>query len=211
MNWYELLHFIAYFDFKYGALNVLGAFWFLVLIIVASRRFIPQFRVYLPQPPGKKKIFWWVAILCFAYATIFLAQQIFDDFITWPLGILTGAWSLLEPSLGPMTVFKLFAIKWDVYLTIAMSLFIFTYYGLWRFFQFTKWSLFWSTLVIVFSIYLAVNGQWNYRIQYVDHTIPFWLTYPESRIMTGFLISSVIKKPGKNFVGRPLWGLRFGG
>ena len=195
----SLLYGIASFEVLGNKANILGFIWLLALWFVAYKRFRGHFaKGYFPQPQQSYKRFLWVfAVLLISFGSVFLLQLLMDDAVTTPISIAFGSWDKLMRDKGDFTLLRLFNFKWDVYGLIFSYLFFFTAARLWQFFQFTKSSLLCLVGVIVFQV--AVSGMQIFGSHMFydgwQRIWIFWLTYPEYRILSGLLFSSILKKP----------------
>ena len=208
----EILTFIANSDLSKsgaGALNILGALWLLILMVLTYMRLKPQFSSSLPKPKGHKKLIWFFCLVALSYTYIFLMQQILSEVLEWNIFLAFGSWSLVESYVGPLSLLKVLNNRAEMYISIILICFVFTYYGFWRLFHFTKESAFWLLATIALLVLLGSQHNYNFRVlQGYDRMIAFWLSYPEFRILTGFFVASTLKK--KVTDSTPLWALRFG-
>jgi hypothetical protein len=173
-----------------NAANILGLFWLLALMFIAYRRIRPTIR--------EKDKRWKAALLCLmlSFYIVFFFQMLLDDTITTPINLLFGAWEIRAPALGEFTIMKLLMTKFDVYGMIAGMVLVFYIGGIWKFLHITWKSAFWLTLVLLFSLAVAQTHWWlHLRFEGWMRVQVFWLSYPEFRILTGFLVESLIKKP----------------
>jgi hypothetical protein len=207
MDWLSLLRQFLL-DVTYGNLwpgglrmNILGVLWAAALIIVAARRFSWQFSSVQdwPRPAGRFRGYLWVvAIVLFAIIAVFLFQIIVDDFITVPIQLAFGSWSILVPGRGGFTLLKLIAFKWDNYSVVILISALFYLCGIWRFCHFTKASLFWLSVTVAFVAVQSYYHVFSFMQLSGDARITaFWIGYPWFRIITGFLFASLIKKRGE--------------
>lgn len=192
---WDFLRWISYFDILKNSTNILGVFWLIALTIFGYVRFKKHFEQngYFPKPIGARRKFWFIIPLLFSFLWGFLMQLLIDDGIATPISLLFGGWSLMGND--PFTLSKLWAHKSDVYIGIAVLLILFTWFGIWRFFHFTKKSFFWLSLLVILTIIAASQNIINFRVFQGDaHVWVFWLTYPEGRILSGFFSASLLKK-----------------
>jgi hypothetical protein len=137
-------------------------------------------------------------VLIFAFIGVFLFQILVDDFITVPINLAFGSWSLLAPHMGTWALWKLVAFKWDNYAMVILFSLVFYVTGVWKFFHFTASSLFWLSVTLLFQLMLGSLHIWYFLgLSGYDRLTVFWVSYPWFRIFTGFLAASLIKKPGK--------------
>ncbi len=212
MIWYlEILSFIAKFDLKGNAINILGVFWVLALMIVAFKSFKTQLPHYLLEPKAQRKVTLTFSVLAISFVYIFLMQQCLDDLLTIPIQLLFGSWRMVETQLGSLTLFALLDYRWEIYISIITISIVFSYYGFWKLFHFTKESAFWLSATIIFQIFLASQHNFNFReLQGYDRMVAYWVSYPEFRILSGFFVASTFKKKIMEKNITPLWRLRCG-
>lgn len=194
MIW-DFLKWISYFQLTGNNSNIIGFFWLIALTIFGYVRLQKHFEQnnYFPKPTGFRVKLWFLIPLLFSFLWVFLMQLLIDDGITTPVSLMFGGWSLLKND--PFTLVKLWAHKSDVYLDITVLLILFTWFGIWKFFRFTKKSFFWLILIIAFQVIVSSQHLFNYAIVTGDaHVWVFWLTYPEFRSLSGFFSASLLKK-----------------
>lgn len=179
--------------------NILGVLWMLILIGFTAKRFSGHFKNgFFPKPKQNLNSYlWMMALLIFAFVSVFLLQMMVDDFITDPINLCFGSWKYLAPGRGAFSILKFINFKWDVYLLIVIYSLVFAATGIWRLYQFTKTSFFWLSITVIFQVALG----YYHVFYFLDLTgysrlMTFWVSYPWFRIFTGFLAASLIKKPG---------------
>jgi hypothetical protein len=179
--------------------NILGVFWLLILVAFTAKRFSGHFNNgFFPKPAHNPRSYlWMIAVFLFAFVVTFLLQMMIDDFITDPINLCFGSWKYLAPGRGEFSILKFISFKWDVYLLIGIYSIVLAITGIWRLYQFTKTSLFWLSVTVIFQVALG----YYHVFYFLDLTgyarlMTFWLSYPWFRIFTGFLGISLIKKPG---------------
>lgn len=197
----QLLQWFTYVELWPGgkAANLFGVLWLIALTFVASRRFSWHFSELGWGKPSKlpKRALWIFAIILFGFLSTFLLQIITDEFISVPMGLVFGSWNLLAPHLGAFSLWKLIQFKWDSYLLILVYSSVFYVSGVWKFYHFTKESLIWLIVLLGFTFFLNSQGIIYFlNLSGWARIRNFWLSYPEWRIITGFLGASIIKKPG---------------
>jgi len=211
MNWLEgFLLWIANFQIFGNHANIIGFLWLLVLTTFIYSRFKGLFkkcyslrcgtcnfsRICCPNS-NRNKVWHFTILSLSAYITFFF-QMLLDDTITTPINLIFGSWELRQPVLGAFSVYNLWLTKFDVYLMIMLFALVFWVKGFHQFFHFTKYSIFWLSLVLFFSIIIAQTHWWTHlRFEGDMRILVFWLSYPEFRVLTGFFVASLIKKPLK--------------
>lgn len=204
MSWLDqLLQGITYMNLGENKWNILGVFWLISLCIFYYIRFKKHFtNGYLPRPAGnphhnrKRIIAWHFVIILFAFGIVYLLQMMLDDFITTPINLVFGSWSLLTPHMGSFSFLKLIAFKWDVYCSIIIYSLFFTFFKIWRFFRFTKYSTLLLTITVVFQFILASNHVFYFLdLSGSERIFTYWVSYPWFRILTGLFCASIMKKP----------------
>lgn len=201
MDWlYQFLLWVTYQELWNGhSANILGAFWLIALMIMAARRLSWHCsNIGWAQPShGYKRVLWLFAVLLFGFLFAFLFQIVTDEFVTVPLSLAFGGWSLMVPTLGPFTIWKLIVFKWDSYMLILVYSSVFFLSGVWKFCHFTKKSLIWLIAIIVFASFIYGMGIFYFlNLSGWARIRAFWVSYPPWRILTGFLGASIIKKRG---------------
>lgn len=203
----QLLLWLSYQNFIGGhSANILGVIWLISLMALCYQRFSKHFNLnnYYPQPPSKligsrnwRSYVWILIVLIFSFLVVFLMQMMFDDFVTTPIGILSGSWSLLAPVMGPFTFWKLLAFKWDVYAMISVYVAFLTLTKIWQFFHFTKVSAFLLILIIIYHV-IVMGGLHLYYfldLSGMARVVAYSITYPPFRVISAFFVASIIKKP----------------
>lgn len=203
MNWLEqFLLWITYLNVYPGSqkMNILGVFWLISLMFIAVKRFSWQFTNIQDwkKPEEKSRGYLWTfAILLFTFIAVFMWQIIIDDLITVPINLAFGSWPVMVPGRGAFSIEKLFIFKWDNYAYLAISGSLFYLAGIWKMYHFTKASLIWLSITIVDVVLLASMHVFIFiTLSGYDRLFAFWVSYPWFRIFTGFLLASMIKKPG---------------
>jgi hypothetical protein len=202
LNWIEqLLLWITYFNVYPGGLrmNILGVFWAVALIYLAARRFSWHFTDAGWERPAARarKYLWIFAMVLFGIIAVFMFQIVTDDFITVPISLAFGSWKVLVPGRGEFSLLKLIAFKWDNYAVLAVTASLFYISGVLKFYHFTKVSLFWLSLTVGSVVIVSMFHVFSFmQLSGYERLTAFWFTYPWFRIFTGFMFSSIIKKPG---------------
>jgi len=131
-----------------------------------------------------------------AFLTAWLFQIGIDEFITMPLNLASGSWSLIQPSVGQFSFYLLVRFKLDVYTQIVIVVWSLLITDCFSHFQLTKNSLFWLSTVLVMQCFLSFGLHWwNYRnLAEPMYNFVFWASYPLFRVLTGFFASATIKK-----------------
>jgi hypothetical protein len=180
-------------------MNILGVLWAAALIILAARRFSWHFtEAGWPMPSARaRKYLWILAMILFAVIAVFMFQILTDDLITVPISLAFGSWKVLVPGRGDFSLWKLILFKWDNYAVLAITGSVFFLCGVWKFYQFTKASLVWLSLTVSLVILVSSFHVFTFlQLSGEARLTAFWLTYPSFRIISGFLLASMIKKPG---------------
>ncbi len=181
--------------------NILGVLWLIALTAFTAKRFSTHFNNgFFPQPENRMRaLLWAFAVLLFGFLATFLIQMMMDDFITDPINLSFGSWIYLAKGRGDFSVLKFINFKWDVYMLIFIFSLVSYLTGIWRFYQFTKTSLFWLSATVVFQLILGSQHIFYFlALSGYERLTTFWVSYPWFRILTGFFGASIIKKPERS-------------
>ena len=188
---YGVASWIANMDFMNNSLNILGMIWLVALIFLACQRFnieIENLGGIWPKLQRQRKLVRAAILFVLAFGTIYFFQILIDDLITTPIDLGFGSWILLQPWLGPFTIWKLFMFKVNVYLNMLLYFFFFSVCGLWPLLKFNRKSAFWLCLLIAFQLVLSIQHNYNFRsLMGAAKTFSFWESYPEFRIILAYL------------------------
>lgn len=189
----------TYLDVQAGRMNILGAFWFFALTMFTFRRFriyYKEGKIFQNRSSKLRRFFSYVIVFAISGFSIFLIQMLFDDALTTPMNLLFGSWTLVQAQAGPFTIWKLIESKWDVYIMISLIVVYFATQDFWKWFQFSKWSLLWLSIIIAYQIALSYFHIFQFRGLPEDIRIRnYWITYPEWRTLTGLFVTTIIRKP----------------
>lgn len=180
-------------------MNIVGVIWAVALIFLAGRRFSWHFTEagWKKPAPGARSYLWIFAMVLFGIVAVFMFQILSDDFITVPISLAFGSWKVLVPGRGDFSFLKLIAFKWDNYAVLAVFSSVFYISGVWKFYHFTKQSLFWLSVTVAFVVLVSSLHIFTFmQLSGYARLTAFWSTYPLFRIYTGFMFASIIKKPG---------------
>ena len=176
--------------------HIIGFLWLIALIITFFKRLKDLVPGKHDQPTRWKSILSYRKVAAISFSIAWFIQVMVDECITFLFNLASGAWSMIEFQKGAFTIEKLFWMKADSYFQIALFFFVFTIANVWQYFHVTKRTLFWLSLVMLYQGILAYLHIWNHHAYTGTPLIlVFFLTYPEFRILTGFLGSNLVKKP----------------
>lgn len=200
MSLYDFLYWISTLQLYGNRLNILGLIWLLSMIGYTYFQLKDPLNAFRAEK-GRVYINS-IMMLAIAIIPVMLLHYITDE-INTTIVILTGAWSSLGGTPAP-SLSSLWAMKFDVYLSIILFILASIMLDLNRFFKIRKSSIVIFTIFIIMLLYAGWIHVGDFTL-YIgwDRFWRFWIFYSATYILLTLLYLSMIQKKPK-LLGKPI-------
>ncbi len=189
---YDFMYWITTLQLYGNRMNILGALWFLTVILYTYIQIRQPFNSFR-EKMGKKKLNR-LEMFVISVIPVTLLHFVTDE-INTAIYLMFGGWEAFGAKDIPFSWEALWSMKFDVYISsVALILSIYFLY-IYKFFKVTKASLFWigSFSIMAFSAHSIMVGDFV-LFQGWDRFWRFWIFYPLSYFIISMLFLSMIKK-----------------